>query len=174
MEQRETEMKVMVSEADIAKRVAALGESITREYAGKDLTVVIIMNGALIFGADLVRQIKLPIRVDLFAASSYVNDQSSGNLKVRSELKNSPAGRHLLLVDDILDTGFSMKRILEHFAKSGALSIKTCVLLNKHVKGKQFITPDWVGFDIPDRYVVGYGLDSEEEYRNLPCIAVLE
>ncbi len=167
-------MKILVSEKKIARRVAELGESITEAYRGKDLTVVVIMNGALLFGADLVRRIQLPIRIDLFAASSYENDRSSGKLKIRSELKNSPAGRHLLLVDDILDTGFSMKCIREHLAGSGALSIRTCVLLNKHVGGKQFLAPDWVGFDIPDRYVVGYGLDSEEEYRNLPYIGILE
>ena len=167
-------MKILVSEEEIAKRVAELGESITEAYKGKDLTVVIIMNGALLFGADLVRRIHLPIRIDQLAASSYVNDSSTGKLKIRSELKIPPAGRHILLVDDILDTGFSMKCIREHMAGSGALSIKTCVLLNKHVAGKQFLTPEWVGFDIPDRYVVGYGLDSEEEYRNLPYIGVLE
>ncbi len=166
-------MRILVSEEDIARRVAELGESITEAYKGKDLTVVIIMNGALLFGADLVRRIRLPIRIDLFAASSYEDDRSSGNLKVRSELKNPPSGRHLLLVDDILDTGFSMKHIRDHLARTGALSIKTCVLLNKRVSGKHFLEPDWVGFDIPDRYVVGYGLDSGEEYRNLPYIGVL-
>ena len=167
-------MKILVSEEQIAQRVRELGAEITAFYEGKPLTVIILMNGALVFGADLVRAIKLPLRWDAFSCSSYAGDRSSGKMKVRSKLKNPASGRHLLIVDDVLDTGFTMKTILEDMLQLGALSVRTCVLLNKNVSGKYFVKPDWTGFDIPDQYVVGYGLDSNEEYRNLPYIAVLE
>ena len=167
-------MKIVVSEEQIAARVKQLGDELTSFYADKPLTVIILMNGALPFGADLVRAIRLPLRWEAFAVSSYFADRSSGKLNIRSELKNSVAGRHLLVVDDILDTGLTMKKVMEHFRQQGALSVRCCVLLNKNVSGKLSVVPDWVGFDIPDRYVVGYGLDSNEEFRNLPYIAEKE
>ena len=167
-------MKTLISEQEISRRVTDLAADITAHYQGKPLTVVVILNGALLFAADLVRRIQLPLQWDTFAASSYANDRSSGNLKIRSDLKNSPAGRHILLVDDILDTGFTLKNIRELFLDRGALSVRTCILLNKHVSGKLFTEPDWVGFEIPDEYVIGYGMDSNEDFRNLPMIAVKE
>ena len=167
-------MKVLITEEQIARRVRELGEEITAFYEGKPLTVIILMNGALPFGADLVRAVRLPLRWEAFSCSSYSDDRSSGKLNIRGDLKNSVAGRHLLIVDDVLDTGFTMKTIIENMLQRGALSVRTCVLLNKNVSGKYHIKPDWTGFDIPDQYVVGYGLDSNEEYRNLPYIAVKE
>ena len=167
-------MKILLTEEQIARRVRELGEEITAFYDGKPLTVVILMNGALPFAADLVRAVKLPLRWDCFFCSSYHGDQSTGKMTVRAGLKNPATGRHLLIVDDVLDTGFTLKNIREDLLKAGALSVRTCVLLNKNVSGKYFIQPDWTGFDIPDQYVVGYGLDSNEEYRNLPYIAVKE
>ena len=164
-------MKVILTADQIAARVKQLGDELTAFYTGKPLTVIILMNGALPFGADLVRAIRLPLRWEAFAVSSYSDDRSTGKLKIRSELKNPVAGRHLLVVDDILDSGLTMKKLMEHFQQQGALSVRSCVLLNKNVSGKYAIAPDWVGFDIPDRYVVGYGLDSNEEFRNLPFIA---
>ena len=167
-------MKILVSEEQIAQRVRELGAEITAFYEGKPLTVVILMNGALPFGADLVRAVKLPLRWEAFACSSYAGDRSCGELKIRSQLKEPVSGRHLLIVDDILDSGLTLQKLSEYFAGQGASSVRTCVLLNKNVSGKYFVKPDWTGFDIPDRYVVGYGMDSNEEYRNLPYIAVLE
>lgn len=167
-------MKILLTEEQIARRVRELGEEITAFYDGKPLTVVILMNGALPFGADLVRAVKLPLRWDCFQCSSYCDNHSTGKMNVRAGLKNPADGRHLLIVDDVLDTGFTLKTIREVLLKTGALSVRTCVLLNKNVSGKYFIEPDWTGFDIPDRYVVGYGLDSNEEFRNLPYIAVKE
>ena len=167
-------MKVIVSEEQIAARVKELGDELTAFYTGKPLTVIILMNGALPFGADLTRAIRLPLRWEALAVSSYFADQSSGKLKFRSKLKNQVSGRHLLVVDDVLDTGLTMKKVLEHLQEQGALSVRSCVLLNKNVSGKYFTAPDWVGFNIPDRYVVGYGLDSNEEFRNLPYIAEKE
>ena len=167
-------MKKLITEQQIAERVRVLAGEITAFYQGKSLTVVILMNGGLLFGADLVRAVSLPLRWEAFNCSSYFNDRSSGELKIRSELKNPVEGRHLLVVDDILDSGFTLKQVVEHFCEQGASSVRTCVLLNKNVSGKYYVKPDWTGFDIPDRYVVGYGMDSQENYRNLPYIAVLE
>ena len=167
-------MKVLVTESQIKRRVRKLAAEITAFYDGKPLTFIILMNGGLLFGADLARAVELPLRWEAFSCSSYADDRSSGKLLIRSELKNPVKGRHLLLIDDILDTGFTLKNIIAHFEQAGALSVRTCVLLNKNISGKYFQAPDWVGFEIPDKYVVGYGMDSNEEFRNLPFIAVLE
>ena len=167
-------MDVLLSEEMLRKRVAELGAELTEYYRGKPLTLICLLNGAMIFASDLMRHIDLPVQYDSFAVSSYVNTQSTGELKVRSALKLPVAGRHILLVDDILDTGFTMKCIIRDFMKVGALSVKCCVLLNKTTKDKLFTTPDWVGFEVPERFVVGYGLDCDEEYRNLPFIGTLD
>ena len=167
-------MEVLVTEEQIARRVNELGDDISCFYEGKPLTVVILMNGALLFGADLVRAIKQPLRWDTFICSSYHNDSSSGELSIRCDLKNPVKERHVLLVDDILETGLTLKAVKENMDQRGALSVRTCVLLNKNIGGKLFMSPDWTGFDISDRYVVGYGLDSNEDFRNLPYIAAKE
>ena len=164
-------MKVLVSESQIKRRVRKLASEITSFYDGKPLTFIILMNGGLLFGADLARSVKLPLRWEAFSCSSYADDRSSGKLLIRSELKTPVKGRHLLVIDDILDTGFTLKKIIAHFEQAGALSVRTCVLLNKNISGKYYQTPDWVGFEIPDEYVVGYGMDYNEEFRNLPYIA---
>jgi len=167
-------MKVLLSSAQIDKRVAELGAEITEYYRGQPLTVICLLNGAMIFASDLMRRIDLPVQYDSFAVSSYVNTHSTGELKVRSALKLSLENRHVLLIDDILDTGFTLKCIIRDFLKIGALSVRSCVLLNKNIKDKLFTEPDWVGFEISDEFVVGYGLDYNEEYRNLPYIGILQ
>lgn len=167
-------MEVLVTEEQIARRVRELGNDIACFYEDKPLTVVILMNGALLFGADLVRAIKQPLCWEAFSCSSYHNDSSTGELLIRSELKNSVEDRHVLIVDDVLDTGLTLKAVKADMERRGALSVRTCVLLNKNVAGKLFMSPDWVGFEIRNEYVVGYGLDSREDFRNLPYIAVKE
>lgn len=165
-------MKVLISAEQIAQRVRVLADDITAFYEGKPLTVIILMNGALLFGADLVRAIRLPLRWEAFSVSSYADDRSSGELKIRSELKNPVTGRHLLIIDDILDTGLTLKKVMTYFQRQGALSVRSCILLKKTIsKSQHGLVPDWIGFEIPDRYVVGYGMDSGEEFRNLPYIA---
>ena len=166
-------MKILISESELEQRVAELGREITAAYRGKPLTVVAIMNGAILFAADLVRRIELPLQLDSFAASSYRHDCSTGSLTVRSQLKLPVRGRFVLLVDDILDTGLSMRYAVDYFRQLGAAEVKTCVLMDKMIENKYFPSADWTGFHIPDRYVVGYGLDSEERYRNLPYVAIL-
>lgn len=166
-------MKILLTETEIAERVAQLGREITEAYRGRELTVITVMNGAVVFAADLLRKIDLPLQLDSFAASSYENDRSSGKITIRSALKLPVRGRHVLLVDDILDTGLSMKCAMEYFRSLDAASVRTCVLMDKMRKDKICAHADWVGFRIPDRYVVGYGLDSGEYYRNLPYVGIL-
>lgn len=167
-------MKTLISREKIQKRIESLGKELTEYYKDKDLTVVCLLNGAMIFASDIMRAMELPLQYDTFAASSYVNTSSTGELKIRSNLKLPIGNRHVLLIDDILDTGFTMKCVIEEFTRKGALSVKSCVLLNKKIKDKLFSDPDWVGFEIEDEFVVGYGLDYNEEYRNLPFIGVLD
>lgn len=170
--------RILVSRTQIAERVEQLGFEISAYYRGKPLTIVPLMNGAMIFAADLCRAIDNDeLFIDSLAAASYENDASSGTLTRRSMLKLPVAGRHLLLVDDILDTGRTLQDMKEFFVDAGAASVRTCVLLTKELdpaKPARKMTADWSGFSVPDLYVIGYGLDSHEKYRNLPDIRVLE
>ena len=167
-------MKILFSEEQIARRIEELAMEMTAFYAGKPLTAVILMNGGLLFGADLVRAIRIPLRWEAFSVSSYADDVSSGKLKIRSELKEPVEGRHLLVIDDIFDTGLTLNRVVEYLEAQNPLSVRTCVLLNKNVSGKYFMKPDWTGFAVPNLYIIGYGMDSCGEFRNLPYIAVKE
>lgn len=167
-------MKTIISATEIKQRIAVLGSEITQYYSGKDLTVVALLNGAMIFCADLIREVNLPLVIDSVSVSSYENLQSAGKLKFRADVKMPVADRHVLIVDDIFDTGFTLSELVKHFKNSGALSVECCCLLNKKDVVKKAPTPKWIGFDIPRVYVVGYGLDADELYRNLPDICDFE
>ncbi len=167
-------VRTLYSEKDIAERVKQLGEMISRDYQGKVLTVVVLLNGGLPFAADLIRHISIPMYLDTFASSSYVNDASSKELTVRSCLKNPVKGKHILLVDDILDTGHSLAGCVEYFRKMEPASIKTCVFLDKELNISKPVKADYIGCKVENLYVVGYGLDSHELYRNLPFVGVVE
>lgn len=169
--------KILIHRDDIAARVAELGREITAFYNGEPLTVIALLNGGLFFAADLIRHIHgSDVRVDSFAASSYENDTSSGNLTIRGHLKLPVEGRHVLLVDDILDTGKTLEVTMEYFRSLGAASVRSCVFLNKQLdpsKPARTVTVNWHGFEVPDLYVIGYGLDSRESFRNLPDVCVV-
>lgn len=165
-------IKELISETTIKNRVIELGKILTEEYKNKDLVIIAIMNGSLIFSADIIREIKLPLIYDVFGASSYINKTSTGQLAIRTNLKNQIKNKHVLLIDDILDTGFTLKFIKEYMQEQQPLSIKTCVLLNKNIPNK-ISQPDYKAFDIENEFVVGYGLDFNEQYRNLPYIGVI-
>jgi hypoxanthine phosphoribosyltransferase len=167
--------RVLVSETSIRRRVASLGEKLNRDYRGKDLTVVAIVNGALIFTADLLRRLRSPLRLDCVRASSYHQETKSvGWPEVIDNLKLDLAGHHVLLVDDILDTGRTLAAVKQLMLTKGALSVRTCVLLDKKARRVVPFEAEYVGFEIPNEFVVGYGLDFAERYRNLPCIGVLK
>jgi hypoxanthine phosphoribosyltransferase len=167
-------MDVLIPADKIRERLDEVARDIARAYEGKSVTVVGILNGCLMFVADLVRRIDLPLRVAFVTASSYRGTATTpGRLEVRDELLPDLTGRHVLLVDDILDTGKTLTRVVAHLINRGAASVKVAVLLRKLGRQEVPFEPDFVGFTIPDKFVVGYGLDFNDEYRHLPFIGVL-
>src|SRR5258706_4088308 len=170
---REEVDAVLITEAQIARRVAALSRQIERDFAGRDLVIVVVLNGPVMFLADLMRGLSMPLRLDFIGVSSYRMGTESGELVFTKELRLDVRGRNVLLVDDILDTGKTLHRVIAKLRQLKPRRIKTCVLLEKSAKRCEEIEADYVGFTIPDLFVVGYGLDFAERYRNLPFIGVL-
>lgn len=170
----ESIQRVLLDETTIHARIKTLAAEITEDYRGRDLTVVAILNGSIIFSADLLRRIPLPLKIDGWRASSYAGTESTGQITIGQASVAELRGRHILLLDDILDTGLTLSAVKAHLVStSEALSVKTCVLLRKDVPREHAVEADYVGFDIPNEFVVGYGLDYNEKYRNLPYIGIL-
>ncbi len=169
-------MKVMFSPEAIAQRVAQLGNEITEFYRGKPLVVIAIANGGIFFAADLLRKIDLPLEMDTIEVASYVGNKSTGKIVFRSEEKLPVAGKNVLLIDDVLDTGVTLRRLCDYFRDKGAVSCRTVVAVDKKVARAADGVPraDWYGFVAPERFLIGYGMDSDEIYRNLPFIGVLD
>ena len=166
---------VLVTEADIKNRIKRLGAEITALYGQEEITIVAVINGAILFTADLIRHIDNPIRLDCIRISSYRNDTKSiGKPQVLGNLSLDLANRHVLLIDDILDTGKTLSMLVSMIQKMHPATVRTCVLLDKRGRREVEFEADLVGFQIPDKFVVGYGLDFAERYRNLPCIGVLK
>jgi hypoxanthine phosphoribosyltransferase len=165
---------VLISEAQLAKRIKSLGKEIQRDYKDRDLVVVSLLNGTVMFLGDLIRNLPLPLRLDFIGVSSYGSGTASGELVFTKDLKIDVAGRDVLLVDDILDTGRTLTRVLEKLRPLKPRRIRTCVLLDKPERRTEKIKADYVGFTIPNEFVVGYGLDYAERYRNLPFVGVLK
>jgi hypoxanthine phosphoribosyltransferase len=165
---------VMFTEAQIKKRVRGLGREIRKTFGDGEFTIVSIINGAVMFTADLMREIDNPVRLDCIRISSYANrTKSVGTPQIVYSLTMDIAKRHVLLIDDILDTGKTITLVAGLINKLGPASLRTCVLLDKQGRREVPFEADFVGFKIPDRFVVGYGLDFAERYRNLPCIGIL-
>jgi len=166
---------ILVSEQAIHRRLKKLGAEIKAAYGEEDITVVAIINGAILFTADLLREIANPVRLDCIRISSYRNDTKSlGKPQLVHSLTLDIANRHVLLIDDILDTGKTLSMVVGLIRKLSPASVKVCVLLDKKGRREVPFEADFVGFEIPDKFVVGYGLDFAERYRNLPCIGVLK
>lgn len=167
--------RILLHAEQIAGKVRELGEQIGRDYAGKDLLVVGVLKGAVIFYADLVRAIPFPVALDFMAISSYgASSESSGVHRILKDLDSAIEGRHVLLVEDIVDSGLTLRFLREYLAGRGPASVRVCVLLDKPERRKTEVQVDYCGFRIPDEFVVGYGLDYAERYRNVPEIAVLK
>lgn len=164
---------MLLQEAEIQRRVQSLARKIARDYRGKDLVLVALLNGTVMFLADLIRHLQLPLRLDFIGVSSYGSGTTSGELVFTKELRVDVKGRDVLLVDDILDTGRTLKRVSATVRALKPRTLKTCVLLNKAARRVEDIQADYIGFDIPDEFVVGYGLDFAERFRNLPFVGVL-
>ena len=168
-------MRVLIDEDQIRRRVDLVAAQIALAYEGRPLTIVGVLTGCLVFLADLIRRLDLPLRIALVQASSYRGaTTTSGELHVQDELLPELQGRDILLIDDILDTGKTLKHMVEHLKSLQVASVKTAVLLRKQGRQEVVIEPDFVGFSIPNEFVVGYGLDYNDEYRNLPYIGVLD
>ncbi len=164
---------VLVSAEDIRKRVAGLARQITQQFARRDLVIISLLNGTVLFLADLVRELSLPLRLDFMGVSSYGNGTTSRELVFTKDLRLDVRGRDILLVDDILDTGKTLAFVLAKLRPLRPRAIRCCVLLDKAARRTEPVEADFVGFKIPDLFVVGYGLDFAERYRNLPFIGVL-
>jgi len=167
-------MRVLITTEQIQTRLTELAQQIGPEYQGRPLTIVGVLTGSLMFVADLVRRLEIPLRIGLIQASSYRGKTTTaGQLHLGAEILSDVKGRHVLLLDDILDTGQTLNYLVRHLIEQGALSVRVGVLLRKKGRQVHAVHIDFVGFEIPDEFVVGYGLDYNDEYRQLPYIAVL-
>ncbi len=167
-------IKILVSGRRLKRRIRELGRRISIDYRDKDLTIVYVANGAILFTADLVRAISVPLKLDCIAASSYSGNRNTGRLRVGSRLKLDIRGRDVLLVDDVLDSGLTMDKLISILKKSSPSSIKVCVLLEKSSRREAPVSPDYIGFRVPDVFLVGYGLDWHEYCRNLDFVGYVE
>lgn len=167
--------KILFTEEQIQDRLVELGEEITRDYQGQEILVVGILKGSVIFLADLIRKIKLPLNIDFMAVSSYgKSTHSSGVVRILKDLDTEIEGRHVLIIEDIVDTGLTLSYLVENLLSRKPASLKICTFLDKPERRLTQIIPDYNGYEIPDEFVVGYGLDYNENYRNLPYIGVVE
>lgn len=166
--------KPLFSESQIQIRVKELAFKISKDYSGKDIIAVGILKGALMFFSDIIRNISIPLNIDFIIASSYVKTQTSGEVNVFYDIREDIKGKDVLLIDDIVDTGITLNKIRERVFSRRPNSVKICVLLNKKERRRIDVPLDYVGFEIPDEFVVGYGLDYESRFRNLPYISVFK
>lgn len=167
--------RILFSEEELRERVAQLGAEITRDYAGRHPVLVSILRGSFIFMADLARQIGLPVTVDFMSVSSYgAGTKSSGQVEIKKDLSDTVEGRDIIIVEDILDSGNTLYYLRDMLQARHPASVRICALLDKPERRVKDIHADYRGFDIPDAFVVGYGLDFNEKYRNLPYIGVLK
>src|SRR5574341_1366398 len=165
----------IVTQEDMRRRIEELGRQITSDYAEKGLILVGILKGAFAFYADLARAIRIPLRVDFLVVTSYGSKvKTSGKVKMVTDLTEDIAGRDVLLVEDIVDSGLTVRYLINTLSKRKPKSIRVCALLSKPERRKVDVTVQYVGFEIPNKYVVGYGLDYQQKYRNLPYLAVLD
>lgn len=169
------QLKVLISAEDIARRVQELGREITADYQGRSLMIIGILKGAVVFMSDLIRQISVPLEVDFMAISSYGEaTETSGVVQLLKDLDRPIEGKHVLIVEDIIDTGLTLSYLYQLLQSRNPATLKTVVLLDKPERRRTDFTPDYVGFTIPDKFVIGYGLDYNHMHRELPYVGVLE
>ena len=168
-------LEVLFTEEQLRSKVKELADQINRDYQGKELLVVGILRGAFVFMADLVRYLKMPVVIDFVAVSSYGDDTvSSGVVRILKDLDETITGKHVLLVEDIIDTGLTLKYLCKTLEARKPASLKVCTLFDKPSRRRVEFTPHYNGFTIPDYFVVGYGLDCGQHYRNLPMVCVIK
>lgn len=167
--------KIMLDEAVLKETVKTIGAQITADYAGKEIVLVCILKGSVIFTADLARAINLPLTIDFMVASSYGNGTSTtGNVKILKDLDQDVEGKHVIVVEDIIDSGVTLNYLLHNIKNRRPASLKLCTLLSKPERRKVEVVVDYMGREVPDYFLVGYGLDYAEKYRNLPFVGILK
>lgn len=168
-------VRELISEEEIGKRIRELGKQISQDYAGTTIKMIIILKGGCFFGCELAKRLSVPVELDFMAVSSYGNStESSGVLNVQKDLDDHVIGQDVLVVEDIIDTGRTMSYLLEELKSRGAKSVSLCALLDKPDRRINEVPIDYCGYRIPDKFVVGYGLDYAQRYRNLPYIGIIE
>jgi len=171
----EEKIEVMISAEKIDRRIREMAETISKDYEGKRPLLIGVLKGAVIFLSDLVRHIKVPVEIDFMAVSSYGADTtSSGVVRIQKDLEQSITDKDVIIVEDIVDTGLTLNYLYDNLASRGPRSLKVITLLDKPERRKVKFDPDYCGFEIPDRFVIGYGLDFGENYRQLPDICILQ
>ncbi len=166
--------EILLTEEQIQARVAELGIQLTADYAGREPVLISVLKGSIVFLADLVRGVELPLSIDIMEVSSYgAATESSGQVRILKDLSNPIEGRDVIVVEDIIDTGLTLNYLLRYLREKHPASLRICCLLDKPARRLTEIEIDYVGFTIPDRFVIGYGLDYGERYRNLPYVGVL-
>ena len=167
--------KILISEEELRDKNIELGRRITKDYKGEELLVVGILKGSSIFMSDLIREIDLPLQIDYMVVSSYgTSTESSGVVRIVKDLQHSIEGKHVLIVEDIVDTGLTLAYICEILRGRGPASVSICTLLDKPIRRKKQFPIEYIGFEVPDEFIVGYGIDYAENYRNLPFVGALK
>jgi len=167
--------EILFDEQTIQKKVGELAAQISRDYAGEDLVLVCILKGAVVFTADLMRRISFPVTIDFIHASSYgMSTTAAREIRIKKDIEIDVRGRHVLLVDTIIDTGETLACLFKRFAEKDPASLEAVVLLDKKPRRTVEVRLKYLGFEIPDKFVVGYGVDCAEQYRNLPYVAVIK
>lgn len=172
---REDVKEILFNEDDLAKKVKELGEKISRDYEGKDLLIVGVLKGSVLFASDLIKNITIPCEIDFMAVSSYGDStETSGVVRILKDLDHSIEGKHVLLVEDIVDSGITLNYLLKYLKARKAESIEIVSLLNKPERRRADIDVKYIGFEVPNEFIVGYGIDYAEKYRNLPYVGILK
>lgn len=168
-------ISVLISEESVAKRIAEMGAQISRDYAGESVCLLCILKGSVFFTTELAKHITVPVLLDFMSVSSYGSGTtSSGNVRIVKDLDTPIEGQHVLVVEDIIDTGHTLAYLMEYLEQRRPKSLKLCTLLDKPDRRVSDVKVDYTGFEIPDKFVVGYGLDYDQKYRNLPYVGVIE
>lgn len=167
--------RILYSRVEIEKRVKELGIYLSKEYKDRNLVIISLLRGSFIFTADLVRELNIPVEIEFMTTESYGNEEiSRGVVKILQDVRGNLQGKDVLIVDDIIDTGYTLKKVIQHLEEKNPNSIRVCTMLDKPNRRKVELKPDYVGYEIPDVFIVGYGLNYGEYYRNIPYIFTFE
>ncbi len=167
--------KVLLTEDQIADRVAELGAEITSDYKEKELVMVCVLKGAFVFASDLMRAVQLPVSINFMCVSSYGNSTtSSGKIQVTKELDFPVEGKHVVIAEDVVDSGHTLKFLIQYLKEKGAKTVEVCAIFDKPSRRQVEVPVKYIGFEVPDEFIIGYGLDYAEDFRNLPYLGVLK